>query len=146
MENSHIAECEKYDYKVCCKNINFRTSPSCREDEGEIVRLFKNENSHAGFEKYSIRICSYPAVKCNLKAKCDRNEICIVSFYRDFNSHVSVCNYYGNNLCCYTSYIEKGEMILSYINIEILGELILSRGSHEIVLEKIGENRIRILL
>lgn len=146
LENSHIGNCSVYNYKVCCNGIEFKKSEICRESEGEIVRLLREENSHADFEKYTIKICSYPIIRCSLKKSCNMNEICVISFYRDLNSHAAECNYYSNNLCCYTTYTEMVELILSYLNIEILGELILYRGTYEFIIEKIAENKIRIIL
>jgi len=146
--NSHIAACNvsEYKYKVCCSGIDFSLRESCREDESEFLSLIKLENSHAGFEKYSYKICSYPITICSLKERCSANEICVASFYRDLNSHAASCGYYKNNLCCYTSYSQTMKIILSYIDLEIIGEISLGRGNYKLLIEKISDDKIKISL
>ncbi|MBU5682485.1 MAG: hypothetical protein KQA34_02115 [Candidatus Aenigmarchaeota archaeon] len=146
LNNSHIADCNSsnYRYKVCCKGLEIRKAETCYEEESEILRILKDENSHAGFNKYSFRICSYPIVICSLKNKCSNNEVCIASFYKDFNSHAAICNYYPNNLCCYSSISEVGRIILNYLDIEIVGSFATSRGEYTLVIEKIDLNKIKI--
>lgn len=146
LNNSHIADCNSlnYSYKVCCKGLEVRKAEFCYEKESEILRILKDENSHAGFNKYSFRICSYPIVSCSLKSKCSNNEICVSSFYKDLNSHAAICDYYPNNLCCYSSISEIGKIILSYLDIEIIGDFVISKGEYVLVIEKIDFNKIRI--
>ncbi|MEM4772700.1 MAG: hypothetical protein QW648_01675 [Nanoarchaeales archaeon] len=146
LNNSHIADCNSlnYPYKICCKDLEIRKAETCYEKESEILRILKDENSHAGFNKYSFRICSYPIILCSLKNKCSNNEICVASFYKDFNSHAAVCNYYPNNLCCYSSISEIGKIILSYLDIEIIGNFVISKGEYTLVIEKIDFNKIKI--
>lgn len=146
--NSHIAACNvsEYKYKVCCSGIDFSLSESCREDESEFLSLIKLENSHAGFEKYSYKICSYPVTVCSLKERCSPNEICVASFYKDLNSHAASCGYYKNNLCCYTSYSQTMKIVLSYIDLEIVGEISLGRGDYKLLIEKVSDNKIKITL
>jgi len=106
LNNSHVANCSYYNYKVCCDDMVSATlrSGSCNADEGEVISMYKPQNSHAakkGYYTYKVcaKFASYP-VECSIKTSCDVNETCVVSLYKQTNSHVATCNFYTQKVCC----------------------------------------------
>ena len=144
LNNSHIASCNStnYPYKVCCSGLE---KGYCFEEK-PLIQLLKEENSHAGFDKYNISICVAPTLSCSLKSNCSNNEVCIASFYKDLNSHAAICGYYSNNLCCYSVIKNIGTLILRYVTIKIESELYLSKGEYTLLIEKVDENTVKITL
>lgn len=60
-------------------------------------------NSHVEFYgsfNYGNHVCINETLTCSLKASCGEEEACVVSFYRNLNSHAAECSYYSNKLCC----------------------------------------------
>jgi hypothetical protein len=105
LNNSHVATCDYYTYKVCCDEISAAIKSSCNaNEEGEALSFFKLNNSHAAqaghyVNKLCLKYPHYP-VECALRDSCYENETCVVSLYSNINSHVATCDYYSKKLCC----------------------------------------------
>lgn len=140
--NSHLGNCSAYDYKVCCENLKAETG-TCTPTSTALFSLAKEENSHANYEKtreYNITICVSPQPVCVLRPQCQKNEVCIVSFYSDINSHAAKCDYYKNNLCCQWVTRPIVKMFLKYNDIKLVGSYVFPKGKYKLCLEKIGES------
>lgn len=139
--NSHLGNCSVYNYKVCCKNLNVEMG-SCTPISESLLSLAKEENSHASYEiasEYNISICIFPQAVCSLREQCTRNEVCIVSFYNDTNSHAAKCGYYKNNLCCEWVVKPVVKIFLKYSNVRLVGSEVFPKGEYKICLKKIEE-------
>ena len=106
LNNSHVATCDYYNYKVCCDDIASSTIRygSCNPDEGAVISLYNLNNSHAARKNYySYKVCAkfndYP-IECSVRTSCLANETCVVSLYQQTNSHVATCDYYNYKVCC----------------------------------------------
>jgi hypothetical protein len=104
LNNSHVATCDYYNYKVCCDEISAAIRSSCNADEGEALTFFKLNNSHAAqaghyANKLCLKYLNYP-VQCALRDSCYENETCVVSLYSNIDAHVATCDFYSRKLCC----------------------------------------------
>lgn len=102
--DTHIAECNYFDYDFCCSNISSSIiKDSCYSNETALLKLFQNNNSHAdlpnetGFSKY---LCIEPKLNCTIKGSCNSNESALFSMYSNANSHIGLDGYFNNTLCC----------------------------------------------
>ena len=104
-ENSHVGNCNYFDYKLCCDEIiNAEIKDSCISNEAAILSLYQENDSHVEFgsENYQKKLCiqtdSQSLMNCSLKSSCSENESQLISLFNQTNSHVGLS--YDNKLCC----------------------------------------------
>ncbi|MEM5804992.1 MAG: CARDB domain-containing protein [Candidatus Aenigmatarchaeota archaeon] len=107
LNNSHIGDCNQYNYKVCCDRlISAIRDNACNADEGIVLSMYSLSNSHAGSKGYfAKKVCgkfnnTNYGVECNIRSSCLTDEACVVSLYQHNNSHAATCDYYSNKICC----------------------------------------------
>jgi len=148
LNDSHVANCSYYPYKVCCDRIvsSVLRNGSCSSDEGGVISMYQVNNSHAARKDYyNYKVCAkfidYP-VECSLRNSCYVNETCVVSLYQEIDSHVATCDFpYQNKVCCgklADSYIDQssintndttpvvGDVLLFNITVWNLGDINLT--------------------
>jgi len=104
-ENSHVGNCNYFDYKLCCNEITkAEIKDSCSSNEAEVLSFYQENDSHVEFGSgnYEKRLCietdSQSLMNCSLKNSCSENESQVISLFNQTNSHVGLS--FDNKLCC----------------------------------------------
>ncbi|MFB6076297.1 MAG: hypothetical protein ABEK17_04085 [Candidatus Aenigmatarchaeota archaeon] len=105
LNNSHIAQPDYYPNKICLSGDNITSSTiksSCNGTEGELLKLFGFNNTHAGSPSslYPNITCVQCPVNSTVRTNCIGNETSILSLSdNSTNVHVGEPLYYPYQLC-----------------------------------------------
>ena len=106
-DNSHIASCGYFDYKLCCDDIiSASIKDNCDYNEAIMFLAYKENDSHVEaptLANYGKKVCvryqdPNNFLNCSVRDACLENETQVITLYNETNAHVGLS--YDYKLCC----------------------------------------------